>query len=470
MATKKLNLTDRSWLLVDRPDMPVHVAGLAVFSPPEHAGEGYLRTMMDGFRATRTFTRPFDLRLRQSPFSKLAPAWEVLPEEQIDLDYHVQHSTLPEPGGEHELGVLISHQHSRPLDLTRPPWEFHLIDGLTDGRFAMLLKVHHALIDGVGCVRRLIRMVTSDPEDRSGVPVWAVGAGGGRPRGRPPGPPPSSAKRIIHAARSTGGVVKTVAGFTVDAVRPSGRTAATVFGAPRSMLNGRITSQRRVATQTFELARIKRVAKAVEGTVNDVVMAMCSAALRRYLSEVGELPEWTLTAAAPVSRRDEGDNTGGNSFSLILINLHTDIADPVERLMAIIGSSAFAKAELAELPKPVADNFGVLMFAPFMAQLVTRLAGRTRPPCSLIVSNVPGPSGPLYVNGATLEHLYPVSPIFDGIGLNITVLSAGDRLNVGVVGCPDTAPHVQRAAIYQGEALSELERSLRLPDWSPRRS
>lgn len=452
-------------MLIDRHDMPVQVAGLAVFSPPENAGEDCVWNMVADFRATRTFARPFNRRLRQTRFSRLAPAWEVLPDEQIDLDYHLRHSALPKPGGERELGVLVSRLHSRPLDFTRPLWEFHVIEGLADGRFAMYLKVHHALIDGVGAMRRLTRMVTSDPADRSRVPVWAVGAKDSVRAAHQPTSRESLVTRITGGARVTAEFAKAVAGLTRETVRPSDPHAATLFGAPRSMLNERITQQRRVATHSFELDRIKRVAKAVGGTVNDVFMAVCSGALRRYLSDVGALPDWNLTAAVPVSMRDAGDKTAGNAFSLILVNLHTKVADPVERIKAIGDSSRIAKAGLARLPPVVADNFGVLVFGPFIVELVTRLAGRTRPPCNLIISNVPGPSGPLYFNGAPLEYLYPISPIFDGIALNITVLSAGGWFNVGIVGCRDALPHLQRFAVYHGEALTELEQALNLPAW-----
>jgi len=462
MAGKKLNLIDRAWLLGHRHDMPLHVAGLAVFAPPEDAGDGFVRNMVADFRATRTFARPFNQRLRQTRFPILNPAWEVLGDDEIDIEYHVRHSALPHPGGERQLGVLVSRLHSRPHDLTRPLWEFHVIDGLADGRFAMYLKVHHALIDGVGLMRRLTRMVTDDPDDRDRVPVWAVGAQSGESTPHPPRPRASLDKRITGGLRLTTGFVRAAAGIVREAVQPSNPDAATLFGAPKSVLNERITEQRRVATQSFELERIKRVAKAADATVNDVLLAISSGALRRHLTERGQLPEASLTAAVPMAIRDADDTTAGNAFSLLLVTLHTTVAHPVERITAIAESSRVAKAALAALPQPVANNFGVLVFGPFLIELLLRLAGRTRPPCNLILSNVPGPSGPLYFNGAPLERLYPVSLVFDGIGLSITALSADGRFNLGIVGCRDTLPHLQRFATYHGEALTELENALNL--------
>lgn len=463
MARKRLNLIDRAWLLGHRHDMPLHVAGLAIFAPPDDAGDDFVPNMMADFLATRTYVRPFNQRLRQTRFPTLNPAWEVLGDEEIDIEHHVRHTVLTHPGGERQLGMLVSRLHSRPHDLTRPLWELHVIAGFADGRFAMYLKVHHALIDGVGLMRRLTSMVTDDPNDHDRAPVWAIGTHSGEPTPRHPAPRASLGSRIIDGARLGARFAKAVASIAGEAIRPPNPDAATLFGAPRSVLNQPVGQQRRVGTQTFELERIKQVAKAADATVNDVLLAISSSALRRHLTECGQLPEASLTAGAPVSVRDADDTTPGNAFSLLLVTLHTTLAHPLERITAIAESSRLAKAALATLPKPVADNFGVLVFAPFIIELVLRLAGRTRPPCTLIISNVPGPSGTLYFNGAPLQRLYPFSLVFDGIALSITALSAGDRFNLGIVGCPDALPHLQRFATYHGDALAELEHALNLP-------
>ena len=464
MAGKKLNLIDRAWLLGHRHDMPLHVAGLAVFARPDGAGDDFVRNMMADFRAARTYAHPFNQRLRQTRYPTLNPAWEVLDNEEIDIEYHVRHAVLAHPGGERELGMLVSRLHSHPHDLTRPLWELHLIDGLADGRFAMYMKVHHALIDGVGLIRRLGRMVTDDPNDRDRTPVWAIGTRRGGHTPRRPTPPASSRNRIVDCARLTARCVTATASIAGEALRPPNPDAATLFGAPRSVLNQPVGHHRRVSTQSFELERIRRVAKAADATVNDVLLAISAAALRRHLAERGQLPGTSLTAGAPVSMRDADDATSGNAFSLLLVKLHTTLGRPLERITAITESSRLAKAALTTLPKPIADNFGVLVFTPFIVAVLLRLAGRTRPPCSLIISNVPGPGGPLYFNGAPLQRLYPFSLVFDGIALSITALSAGGRFNLGIVGCPDALPHLQRIATYHSDALDELEQTLTLPD------
>ncbi len=459
---KRLNLIDRAWLLCHRDTMPLHVAGLALFAAPDDAGEDFLPKMMADLCATRRFAPPFNQRLRQTRFPTLNPVWEVLDDEEIDIQYHVRNSTLPSAGG--DLGAFVSELHSQPQDLTRPLWEFHIIDGLADGRFAMYMKVHHALIDGVGLMRRLTRMVTDDPHDHGCAPVWAIGSRSGESAAEgPPTPRASLGRRITGGVRLAAGYLAAAASITREAIRPSNPDAATLFGAPRSVINERTTPQRRVATQSFELDRIKRVADAADATVNDVLLAIRSAAFRRHLRERGQLPGASLTAGVPVARRDAGDTTAGNAFSLLLVKLHTTLAHPLERVTAIAESSRVAKAALDALPKPVADNFGVLVLGPFIIELLLRLAGRTRPPCNLIISNVPGPGGPLYFNGGPLEGLYPFSLVFDGIALSITALSSGGRFNLGFVGCRDALPQLQRLAAQHGEALTELEQAAHPP-------
>jgi WS/DGAT/MGAT family acyltransferase len=475
---ERINLTGQAWLLAHREDMPLHVAGLAVFERPDGAGEDFVPKLLAQFHATRTFASPFNRRLLQTFTPKLIPEWEVLADEEIDIEHHVRHCSLPDPGGETELGALVSRLHSVPHDLTRPLWQLHVIDGLSDGRFAMYMKVHHALIDGVGLIRRMTHMVTDDPTDHDRPPVWAIDTQTD-PQPAPPephtAPPPSLATRIAGAARLPAELVADgvrlstefivgAARFAQQALWPTSPDTATMYSAPRSLLNNPITPRRRVCTQSFELDRIKRVATAADTTVNNILLAISAAALRRYLLTRDALPAASLTAAAPASTRDAADTTAGNAFSLLLIKLHTDLASPLERIAAIAKSSRAAKALLAGLPKPVADNFGVLVFGRSLIEVLLKLPGLTPPPCNLIISNVPGPGGALYFNGAALQHLYPVSVIFDGLALSITALSTGDRFNLGIVGCPDTLPHLQQLATYHSDALAELEQALNIRD------
>src|ERR1700751_2503884 len=171
----KVGLADRIFLTADSADTPQHVASLSTFTVPPGAGDEFVQELAATMRAQTTFAAPFNYRLQSLLLKKIAPAWDVLSDDEIDLDYHFRHSALPKPGGERELGVLVSRLHSRALDLSKPLWEVHLIEGLDENRFAFYFKVHHALMDGIGGTRRLRRMLSTDPADREVRPLWTIG-------------------------------------------------------------------------------------------------------------------------------------------------------------------------------------------------------------------------------------------------------------------------------------------------------
>jgi WS/DGAT/MGAT family acyltransferase len=232
------------------------------------------------------------------------------------------------------------------------------------------------------------------------------------------------------------------------------------FQTPVSILNHRIHSQRRFATQLYDFARIKRLSKAADCTVNDVVLALCSGALRRFLGELCSLPGRPLTAGIPVSLRTRDDQGAGSAVSFIIANLATNIADPERRLAVIAASTRRAKALMLDMPRDAIEIFSLALMTPYSLQMVAGLEGRTRPVFNVTVSNVPGPAEHLYFRGARLEAMYPVSAVTHGQALNITCYSYAGTLTFGFSGCRDTLPHMQRLAVYTGEALEELELAL----------
>ena len=468
MASRALKPSDAAWLYIEKRDKPVHVASLATFSLPEGAGPGFLADLVAEWRARPFYAPPFNLRLRPGLTSMILPSWQELKPDEIDLDYHLRHSALPKPGGERELGILVSRLHSNPLDRTRPLWECHIIEGLENGRFAIYTKVHHSQIDGMGGMRLLSRFLSPDPAARGLPPPWEVGLAGG-------------GKKVEDGAVDQGSLIEKLVVLGkdqfrsgVDALKALGKLAlearrggegdgpAIPYGAPDSILNGKIRGKRRFATQHYELERIKRVAKAAGVTVNDVFLGLCSASLRRYLDEMGELPKKPLTASVPVSVRPADDASVGNAITTIFVNLHSDIADPVERLKAIATSSAPAKERLQSMSRGAIDNYTLILMTPYMVQLMLGLGAMSRPMNNLVISNVPGPQRKLYFNGASLDQIYPVSLLFDGQALNITVLSYDGQFNLGFTGDRDALPHMQRIAVYTGEALLEAEKALGL--------
>ncbi|MGQ0622004.1 MAG: wax ester/triacylglycerol synthase family O-acyltransferase, partial [Panacagrimonas sp.] len=380
MKIKRLSPMDASWLYVESLQTPMHVAGLMIFELPKNAPADFFQQMFADFREHRRFYAPWNRRLKGASLKSLTPTW--IEDQDLDIDYHVRLSALPWPGGERELGMLIARLHSHPLDFRRPPWECHVIQGLEDNRFAMYIKMHHSLIDGVSAMRLLAHSLPKDADDMDVPPFWAV------PREKRLEATPKIATTetaVNHALaavpsqpRSAPTLIKAITEL-VKASRRKDDPMGIPFKAPKSILNGRITGQRRFATQSYSIERIKKLAKAGSATLNDVVLAICGGALRRFLKETNALPETSLTAGIPVSVRPKDDQEEGNAISFIISTLGTDIADPVKRLEAITASTRRSKEHLQSLPKNVIEGYTMAFMGPYIVQLVTGLGGRTRP-------------------------------------------------------------------------------------------
>ena len=452
---KRLNPLDASWLSVESHDTPMHVANLQIFSLPKNAPSDFLGQLVARIKSERNYASPWNLKLRNPKMGGVGAAWKV--DNNLDLDYHVRHSALPAPGGERELGVLISRLHSHQLDFKRPLWECHVIEGLENNRFALYTKMHHSLIDGVSGVRLLQRILSTDPNDLEMPAPWTV--------------QPERNNRAAEAAQTPEQVaakaLKPKAGSSLPQVikaltrimrgSPAGENGLTApFSGPVSVLNRRVTGQRRFATQQYDLNTLKHLARHFDCSLNDVVLYLSATALRRFMEESNTLPKKPLTTGIPVNVRPKDDQGTGNAISFIIANLATDVADPLSRLETIKVSTQKAKDHLQTLPRDALMKYTVFLMAPYMLQLITGLGGRVRPVFNVTISNVPGPDQPLYFNGARLEAMYPVSLIAHGGALNITCLSYAGTLNFGFTGCRDTLPHMQRLAVYTGEALQEL--------------
>jgi WS/DGAT/MGAT family acyltransferase len=380
----------------------------------------------------------------------------------VDLDYHVRHSALPHPGGQRELGILVSRLHSHQLDLHRPLWEVHLIEGLEGNRFALYSKMHHSLIDGVSGMRMIMRALSTDPNKRGMPAFWTVGAG--------ERPPPVGAQdgssgllgRSLAPVRSSATALMGLSRAALDLGRAAidDRALQAPYRAPRSPLGEHLGGQRRFATQQYELDRIKALARAADCTLNDIVLYLSGSALRRYLAEHGRVPERPLTAGIPVNLRESDDQSMGTAVGMMVAELGTNIANPAERLEAIRRSTAEAKRHLRELPAEARTSYTLLINGPYLAGLIAGLGGRAPIPFNVGISNVPGPTEPLYFNGSRLDALFPLSLLLHGNALNITCVSYAGTLNFGFTGARDTLPHLQRLAVYMGDAVEEIERIL----------
>ena len=460
----RLNPLDTAWIFTESRATPNHVGGLLQFRLPEGAPKDFLRDLMADFRNHRSFGAPWNRRLR-FPFTKNPlPTW--VEDDEIDLEYHVRQLALPWPGGERELGELIGLLQSTPLDLSRPPWECTIIEGLKGDRFAIFIKIHHSLIDGVSGMLLLERAMSFDREQSLVLPpFWSLGnARAGRARRA--GPAPTMANVMASAIDGLSAQVRTLpqlaAAFAkmLKRIGDSNEGMAIPFDTPQSMLNGRVREKRRFATQQFEMKRLRALSVAGQCTLNDVVLTICGGALRRYLLDRGELPDKPLIAGIPVSVRPADDQGAGNAISFIVATLGTDITDPIERLRAIKASVQHGKDHIRSLPKKAMMQYTVLLMAPTIITLLTGIGGRTRPMFNVTISNVPGPEKPLYFRGAELVAIYPVSIVTHGQALNITCESYAGLMNFGFTGCHTAVPSMQRIAVYAADAVTELEAAL----------
>jgi diacylglycerol O-acyltransferase / wax synthase len=443
--------TDAMFLLGESREHPMHVGGLQLFELPDGAGPGFVRELYDQLIAQQDIQPTFRKHPAKFVGGIANLAWSY--DNDVDIEYHVRRSALPSPGRVRELLELTSRWHSSLLDRHRPLWETHIIEGLKDGRFAVYTKMHHALIDGVSAQKLMQRAMSTDPDDPEIRAPWSL------PKPKRKASPSSPLRSLIRAA----GSVAALAPSTISLARAAllEQQVTLPFGAPRTMLNVKIGGARRCAAQSWSVDRIKSVKKAAGVTVNDVVLAMCSGALRYYLLEQNALPDAPLIAMVPVSLRTEAEaDAGGNLVGAILCNLGTDIDDPAQRLQTISESMRSNKKVFSELPRFQALALSALNTSSIALAAIPGWVSSTSPPFNIIISNVPGPTQPIFYGGARLDGNYPMSIALDGQALNITLASNAGNLDFGLVGCRRSVPHLQRLLEHLESSLKDLERAV----------
>ena len=464
MSPVRLNPLDAAWLFTESRATPNHVGGLLQFRLPKGAPQDFMRRLMTEFRGHREFVAPWNRRLKYAFNKNPVPVW--IEDDAIDLEHHIRHAALPWPGGERELGELVARLQSTPLDLSRPPWECTIIEGMEGARFALFIKMHHSLIDGVSGMKLLQRSMATDlGKSLKLPPFWASGLPSPARAARETLLPTAAnaAEAALEALRGQAQTVpQLVAAFAkmLRRVRNPEEGMILPFTSPRSILNGRVREKRRFATQQFQMERMRTLATAAQCTLNDVVLAICGGALRRFLAESDHLPEQSLTAGIPVSVRPKDDEGSGNAITFIIATLGTDIDDAKARLQAIGESVRHAKEHVQSLPRQAMLQYTMLLMAPTIITLLTGIGGRTRPMFNITISNVPGPDKPLYFRGAELLATYPASIVTHGQALNITCQSYAGAMNFGFTGCHSSLPSMQRLAVYAADALKELERAI----------
>lgn len=448
---RRLSPTDVAFLLLERRHQPLHVGALCLFTPPNGEPPGFAARLAEKFQRSARVASPFDRR----PLSRLGVFyWEDDP--HFDLAHHFVHVALPQPGRIRELLAMVSRVHSAHLDRAYPLWRVYLVEGLEDGRIAVYMKIHHSVVDGVSGIRLLMKSMAEDPTvSAQMLPTWEIGSG------EAPQPVLRTAIRGIDQLRSISASIPHVVRelqHTYRDARAHHPDLVTSLRAPRCILNQRITASRRFAAQSYSTERMRRVAKAFDGTLNDVVMAMCAGALRRYLDDLGALPDRALVAGVPVSlHRDREHAEPGNAVTFMLATLATDVSDPIKRFCTIKASMDYNKSRFRTMSQNELLVYALGMLTPGFLNM---RGNWERMPINVVISHVPGPRTPMYWQGARLDGVYPVSLVMDGIALNITLVSRHDAVDFGLIACRRTLPSVQRLLDHLEESLGELEKAI----------
>ncbi|MDN5557294.1 MAG: wax ester/triacylglycerol synthase family O-acyltransferase, partial [Acinetobacter sp.] len=422
---RPLHPIDFIFLSLEKRQQPMHVGGLFLFQIPENAPASFIQNLVADIRNSKSIPIP--------PFNNKLNGLFWDEDEEFDLDHHFRHIALPQPGRILELLTYISQEHSSLIDRAKPLWTCHIIEGIEGNRFAMYFKIHHAMVDGIAGMRLVEKSLSQDPNAKSIVPPWCVEG----PR----------AKRLKEANVSRfkkimNGVMgqlestpRVMYELSQTVMKDMGRNPDYVssFQAPSSILNQRVSSSRRFAAQSFQFDRLRHISKSLGVTINDIVLAICSGALREYLLSQDALPKKPLIAMVPASVRDD-DSSMSNRITMILANLGTHKEDPLERLAIVRRSVQNAKEKFKRMNSNQILNYSAFVYSAAGLNIASGLLPK-RQAFNLVISNVPGPREPLYWNGARLDALYPASIILDGQALNITMTSYLDKLEVGLTAC-----------------------------------
>ena len=444
---------DAAFLHLESPEMPMHVGSLHVLElPPGYGGDFFedVKTCLaERLHLADVFTR----KLALMPFDLSNPVW--VEDEDIDLDHHVRHITLPKPGSNAQLQQYVARLHSTLLDRSRPLWEFFVIDGLRSGEVALYVKVHHARLDGQAGVALARALFDLEPTGRRIKPprvklrrnqyqlgvAELLGAAAS-----------NTFQQVVKLVKTLPAVAQAAKSVLLPERGDDGKRQWALprnldFLAPRTSLNVAITNQRRFAARTVPLAEVKEIAKSTGVSLNDVVMATVAGALRDYFRGHRELPAKPLSAAVPISLRAAGDESANNQVGMALMTLATDVADPLQRLRRIAESSTSTKAMMGRVKAAIPTDFPMLA-APWLMSGLASLYGRSRlanvlpPVANLVISNVPGVQQQLYFAGAKILSYYPVSIPAHGMALNVTVESYNGRLDYGLIACRRALPDI----------------------------
>ena len=456
---RPLSGLDAGFLYLEAAGTPMHVGSVMLLQAPKRRGYDFHRAVVTLMRERLPEAAPLRRVLHDAPLELGHPHW--IESRTIDLDRHIEKRRLAAPGSPAQLWRLVAELHAEPLPRDRPLWQFVVIEGLDSGEVALYSKVHHALLDGQGGIALAQVLLDMHPTKRGLGPVAASAAPSPEskhPRKKSVG---ASAQSFATLVRDLPALLKAATTAARGAGSLLGKLRDSVMLAPRTLFNAQVGAQRSFAVASLPLDAVKRVAHHFHTSLNDVVLALCASTLRDYLLRRKALPGESLIAAMPISLRAAGDASVNNQVSMVQCALRTDIADPVERLVAIATATGSLKRQVASVRGWIPTDFpgfAAPIWAPALSWLWAhgRIAERLPSLANLAVSNVPGPPMTLYMAGAKIVHYYPVSIVTHGLGLNITVNSYAGWLEFGVIAGKEIVPKAATIAAGLDRALNVL--------------
>ena len=463
-----LSVVDGAFLHLESPEMPMHVGSLALFEPPPCSGDEWFEAVKTHVASRMHLAPVFTRKLALMPFDLANPVW--IHDDDIDLDYHIRRTVLPKPGTMAQMEALCARLHSSLLDRSRPLWEFYVIEGMADGRVGFYSKVHHSAVDGQAAVAMANSIFDMTAEPRRVRPPRAQHGhryqlGVAELLGAALSNQLSQVLQFAKLLPPLAGAALKAAKTALAQRRAGTRTAAPgtrLKFAPATPFNASITNQRSFAGVALPLLEVKAIGKQHSASINDMVMWLCSTALRDYLADARELPDKTLVAGVPISLRPEGDTSANNQVSGTVIDLATQVKDPLQRLAQIMAGTRSMKAQMGSFGNLIPKDFPSLG-SPWLLSGLASLYGRSKLAdririANVTISNVPGPQVPLYLAGAKMEGLYPLSIVVHGVALNITVQSYRGLLCFGLIACRRAVPDIAELALQLNRAMEALRR------------
>jgi len=458
MSMNHLSGMDASFLHLETPESPMHVGSLQLLDLPAGYEGDFAEDAKKYLSGRLHLASVFVRKLAMMPFDLANPVW--VDDDDLDLDHHIHHVIMPRPGTMAQLERLVGRLHSSLLDRSRPLWEIHIIEGLQTGQVALYSKMHHAAIDGQAgvAVAKALFDISETP-----APIKAPRANRRANSSQLGMAELASAalsntvQQYVKLIQSIPATAKAISSVLMPTSEATGKRAFELpkglKTAPKTPLNVSITNQRSFAGRSVPLAEIKQMSKATETSLNDIVLAICAGAVKRYLADYGCKPAKPLIAGVPVSLRSEGNTDLNNQVSIMLVSLATDISDPLERLAAIHESSSEGKKLTGNVKAAIPTDFpslGMPSLLSGLASLYGRsgLADKLPPVANVAISNVPGPSFPLYFAGAKLATYFPVSIPAHGLALNMTVQSYNGSLEFGLTACRRAVPDIADLGDY----------------------